>query len=74
MMRKDDGAKFQITVDGKSRSYRDTREAAVEAGMVLKQRNPPSEVVVRDMRNDVQTVIGWKNSSAFSCDVVSLRQ
>jgi hypothetical protein len=74
MDRKDDGASFQITVDGKSRSYRDTREAAVEAGVVLKPRHPPSEVVVRDVRNDVQTVIGWKNGAAFCCEVVSLRQ
>jgi hypothetical protein len=31
MDRKDDGANFQIVVDGKSRSYRDTRETALEA-------------------------------------------
>jgi hypothetical protein len=74
MMRKNYGAKFQITVDGKSRSYRDTREAAVEAGMVLKQRHPPSEVVVRDLENNVHTVIGWKNGSAFSSEPVSLPQ
>ena len=73
MGRKDDGASFQITVDGKSRSYRDTREAALEAALFLKEGHPPSEVVVRDLKNNVQTVIGWKNGSAFSCDVVSLR-
>jgi hypothetical protein len=61
MDRKVDGANFQIIVDGKTRSYRDTQETALEAGIFLKQRHPPSEVVVRDVRNDVQTVIGWKN-------------
>jgi hypothetical protein len=68
MDRKDEGAHFQIVVDGKSRSYRDTRETALEAGMFLKARHPPSEVVVRDLQKNIQTVIGWKNGSAFSSD------
>jgi hypothetical protein len=68
MDRKDDGANFQIVVDGKTRSHRDTRETALEAGIFLKERHPASEVVVRDVRNDARTVIGWKNGSAFSSD------
>ena len=71
MDRKDTGANFQIVVDGKSRSYRDAREAALEAGIFLKERQPTSEVVVRDVQNSVQTVIGWKNGSAFSSDAIS---
>jgi hypothetical protein len=71
MDRKDDGANFLIVVDGKPRSYRDTRETALEAGMFLKERQPTSEVVVRDVQNNTQTVIGWKNGSAFSCDPIS---
>jgi hypothetical protein len=71
MDRKDDGAKFQIVVDGKSRSYRDTLETALEAGIFLKERQPQSEVVVRDVRSDVRIVIGWKNGAAFSCDPIS---
>jgi hypothetical protein len=31
---KDAGAKFQIKVDGKTRSYRDRRETALGAGIV----------------------------------------
>jgi hypothetical protein len=71
MDRKDDGANFQIIVDGKTRSYRDMQETALEAGIFLKERQPQSEVMVRDMRNNAQTVIGWKNGSAFSCDPIS---
>ena len=71
MDRKDNGANFQIVVDGKSRSWRDTRETALEAGIFLKERQPQSEVVVRDVQNSVQTVIGWKNGSAFSSDAIS---
>ena len=46
MDRKDDGASFQIVVDGKSRSYRDTRDTALEAGIFLKEQHPPSEVML----------------------------
>jgi hypothetical protein len=74
MDRKDVGANFQIVVDGESRSYGDTREVALEAGIFLKERHPPSEVIIRDVQTGAQTIIGWKNGSAFSCDVVSLPQ
>jgi hypothetical protein len=70
---KDTGANFQVTVDGKSRSYRDTPETALEAGIFLKELQPQSEVVVRDVRCDVRIVIGWKNGAAFSCDPISRR-
>jgi hypothetical protein len=65
------GANFQIIVDGKTRTYRDRRDTALEAGMFLKEHHPQSEVVVRDVQNDVRTVIGWKNGSAFTCDPIS---
>jgi hypothetical protein len=68
---KDNGANFQIVVDGKSWSYRDTLETALEAGIFLKGRHPQSEIVVRDVQNSVQTVIGWKNGSAFRSDATS---
>jgi hypothetical protein len=68
MVRKDDGASFQIVVDGKTRSCRDSRETALEAGIYLKERHPQSEVVVRDVQSGVQTIIGWKNGSAFSSE------
>jgi hypothetical protein len=71
MDRKDTGAHFQIIVDGKTRSYRDAEQTALEAGIFLKERHPQSEVVIRDMQNDVRTVIGWKNGSAYACDAIS---
>ena len=43
--RKANGANFQITVEGKTRSYRDRRETALEAGIFLKERPPASEFV-----------------------------
>jgi hypothetical protein len=34
------GAQFEISVDGKPRSYRDTKSIAMEAAEFLKSRNP----------------------------------
>jgi hypothetical protein len=66
---KNPGANFQILVDGKSLSYRDSMETALEAGMFLKERHPQSEIVVRDLKSGTQIVIGWKNGKAFSGDL-----
>jgi len=48
---------FEIKVDGKTRSYRDRKEIATEAGEYLKQMQPQSEVIVRDVRDNSITVI-----------------
>jgi hypothetical protein len=68
---KNPGANFQIVVDGNVRSHRDAAETALEAGIFLKERQPQSEIVVRDMTNGAQTVIGWKNGKAFSGELTS---
>jgi hypothetical protein len=46
------GASFEILIDGKSRSYRDQREVALEAAKYLKSQHPSSEIAVRDARDD----------------------
>jgi hypothetical protein len=58
------GADFEILVDGKSRSYRDQMEVALEAAKYLKGQHPGSDVVVRDARDDSKAVIGWDNGVA----------
>ena len=58
-------------MDGESLSYRDSLETALEAGIFLKERHPQSEIVVRDVKNSFQTVIGWKNGSAVRSDAIS---
>ena len=68
---KNPGANFQIMVDGKSLSYRDAMETALEAGIFLKERHPQSEIVVRALKSGAQTVISWKNGKAFSGDLTS---
>jgi hypothetical protein len=51
MVQKDIGACFEIRVDGKTRSHRDRKETAIEAGRYLKQTQPQSEIMVRDVRD-----------------------
>ena len=59
MGRPDDGAHFEISIDGKPRSYRDDPEVARAGAKYLKFRNPKSEVSLRDMRTNIVTVIEW---------------
>jgi hypothetical protein len=47
-LKKDTGARWEITIDGVPRGYRDRKEMAIEGGEYLKSRNPTSEVTVRD--------------------------
>jgi hypothetical protein len=57
MSQKDIGTCFEIKVDGKTRSYRDQKETAIEAGQYLKQLQPKVEVSVRDLRDNSVTMI-----------------
>jgi hypothetical protein len=45
------GAQFEISVDGKPRSYRDRKAVAIEAAEYFKRKHPHSEVVVTDLRS-----------------------
>ena len=49
------GAQFEILVDGKPRSYRDTKIAATDAATFLKSRQPHSEVAVTDLQSGALT-------------------
>jgi hypothetical protein len=51
---------FEISVDGKPRSYRDTKAMAIEAAEYLKQRHPHSEVTAKDMQSGEVTVATYK--------------
>ena len=50
------GAQFEISVDGKPRSYRDTKAAAVDAAEFFKGRNPNSNIAVKDFRTGEVTL------------------
>jgi len=65
MSQKDIGACFEIKVDGKTRSYRDQKETAIEAGRYLKEIQPKVEVSVHDLRDNSVTVIGGEKIIAL---------
>jgi len=63
------GAQFAIVVDGKTLSWRDSPAIALGAAQYVKERQPYSEVTVRDLRDgsvrdlrdgSVKTVAGPK--------------
>jgi hypothetical protein len=58
------GAQFEILVDGKTRSYRDRREVAIEAAQFLKSRSPHVDVAVRDVRTNISTPVIWKTETS----------
>jgi hypothetical protein len=50
-------ARFDITVDGKPRSYRDAKPIAIEAATYLKTKHPHAEITVRDIEGGETIVV-----------------
>jgi hypothetical protein len=57
----DEGAHYEIWVDGKVRSSRDQHDVALEAARYLMTLHPNSKVVLRDRRTNVSTPVEWSN-------------
>jgi hypothetical protein len=55
------GAHFEISIDGKPRSYRDRKSVAIEAAEHLKRKHPNSEVAVRDLRSGEGVEVKYKS-------------
>jgi hypothetical protein len=55
------GAHFEISIDGKPRSYRDRKSVAIEAAEHLKRKHPNSEVVVRDLRSGEAAAVKYES-------------
>ena len=53
---------FEILVDGEPRSYRDTKQVAIESAEYLKSRSPNSEVVVKDLQSGETTAVAFKSN------------
>jgi hypothetical protein len=60
MLGKPTGARFEISIDGKPRSYRDSKPVALEAAEYLKCRYPNSEVAVKDLQSGELTPAIYK--------------
>jgi hypothetical protein len=57
MTKKNTGSRWEITVDGKPRTYDHKRELAIEAAQYLKRKNPHADVTVRDLEGIEATII-----------------
>jgi hypothetical protein len=56
-MKKNTGARWEITVDGKPRSYRVDKQIAIDSAQYLKRKNPAVEVTVRDLEGIEGTIV-----------------
>ena len=54
-------ARFEISVDGVPRSYRDRKDIAVEAAGRLMAKYPHSAVAVKDLQSGKATVVDHKH-------------
>jgi hypothetical protein len=53
------GAKFEILLDGKTQSCRDTMLTAMGAAKLIQSQNPNSKVAVRDLQTGQTDRIAW---------------
>ena len=58
------GAPFEISVDGKPRSYRDIKAVAIASAEFLKSRNPNSNIAVKDLRTGEGTPVAFRPQRA----------
>jgi hypothetical protein len=59
-MKKHTGSRWEITVDGKPRSYDHSRQLAIEGAQYLKLKNPHADVTVRDLEGvEVSGGLNW---------------
>ena len=56
-MKKHTGSRWEITVDGKPRSYDHSRQLAIEGAQYLKLKNPHADVTVRDLEGVEETIV-----------------
>ena len=53
-------ARFEISIDGIPRTYRDQKDLALLAAQILKSRNPGSVVRMKDLKTGEEIVIAFK--------------
>jgi hypothetical protein len=57
MTKKHSGARWEVKVDGRPRTYDHNMQLAIEAAEYFKLKNLAAEVTVRDLEGDVETVV-----------------
>ena len=61
-MSRPEGARYEIAIDGTTRTYRDREDYAQEAATFLKTKQPHSEITSRDLHTGTVTVIKHPSS------------
>ena len=56
-MKKHTGSRWEITVDGKPRSYDHSKQLAIQGAQYLKLKNPHADVTVRDLEGVEETIV-----------------
>jgi len=54
------GAQYEISIDGVPRTYRDRQDIALQTARLLKSRNPNSVVKLNDLKSGEETVVAFK--------------
>ena len=54
------GAHFEISVDGKPRSYRDIKAVAIKTAEFLRSKNPNSDIAAKDLRIGEVTPVAFR--------------
>jgi hypothetical protein len=58
-MKANQGAQYEISVDGVPRTYRDRQDIALQTARFLKSRNPHSVVKLKDFQTGEETVVAF---------------
>jgi len=54
------GARFEVSIDGTPRTYRDRKAFAIAAAEHLKRKHPYSVILVKDLQNGEATTVEYK--------------
>jgi hypothetical protein len=59
-MKANQGAQFEISIDGVPRTHRDRQDIALQTARLLKSQNPNSVVKMKDLRTGEETIVAFK--------------
>ena len=63
-MKSNQGAQYEISIDGVPRNYRDRQDIALQTARFLKSRNPHSVVKLKDLQTGEETVVAFKSGTS----------
>jgi hypothetical protein len=56
---KNPGTQYEISVDGRPRTYRDRQDIALQTARFLKSRNPNSTVKLKDLQTGEENIVAF---------------